>query len=423
MTRTVEILAVVLFGLAIVHTFLVSYFQSIASHYASGSLGENVFHFLGEVEVVFGLWAAVLCLGIALLLGEAQALHFLESSNFTEPAFVFVILVMASTKPVLFVAELLISGVAKLVPLPGAASFYVSALIIGPLLGSFITEPAAMTVTALLLKERFFDKVGHTKFLYLTLGVLFVNVSIGGVLTPYAAPPVLMVAAKWNWDFAYMFENFGWQSIVAVVINAGAATAYGFNYFPKAEKKTRKTNATPFSLSLIHLVFLAAVVHYAHHPLAFLGVFLFFLGLVAVTREYQNPLKLRQGLLVGFFLAGLVVLGSLQGWWLKPLLESLNEVKLYLGAVILTAVTDNAALTFLGSQVPTLTEGMKHSLVSGAVVGGGLTVIANAPNPIGFSVLQPSFGKKGISPLGLFFGALAPTLVALLAFWFLPHRG
>ena len=42
-----------------------------------------------------------------------------------------------------------------------------------------------------------------------TLGVLFVNISIGGTLTPVAAPPVLMVADIWNWDLRPMLLNFG----------------------------------------------------------------------------------------------------------------------------------------------------------------------------------------------------------------------
>ena len=136
--------------------------------------------------------------------------------------------------------------------------------------------------------------------------------------------------------------------------------------------------------------------------------------------EYQEELKIREALLVGFFLGGLVVLGGFQRWWLEPLLQSLSPSAMYFGSTALTAFLDNAALTYLGSQVPNIDEVLKYALVAGAVTGGGLTVIANAPNPAGFSILKDSFGKDGISPVKLFGFAFLPTVVAILFFWFIP---
>ena len=80
-----------------------------------------------------------------------------------------------------------------------------------PLLGSFITEPAAMTLAALMLRDRYYARGLSRRLMYATLGVLFVNVSIGGTLTPYAAPPVLMVAATCGWDLPFMLSTFGWK--------------------------------------------------------------------------------------------------------------------------------------------------------------------------------------------------------------------
>jgi Na+/H+ antiporter NhaD/arsenite permease-like protein len=148
-----------------------------------------------------------------------------------------------------------------------------------------------------------------------------------------------------------------------------------------------------------------------------MGLFLFFIGLVTITMEYQEELKIRESLLVAFFLGGLVVLGGFQKWWLEPLLNSMNTSSMYFGSTVLTAFLDNAALTYLGSQVPNIDETMKYALVAGAVTGGGLTVIANAPNPAGFSILSSSFGKEGINPLKLFAFASPPTLVAIILFW------
>lgn len=419
----IEVLATVLFAVAMAHTFSVHQFNRMARGFRPGGVGENLFHLLGEVEVVFGFWAAVLLIAMAVSMGYAPAVHYVESRDFTEPAFVFVIMAIAATRPVLQLAAFVINAIASLLPMQRERAFYFSILVIGPLLGSFITEPGAMTVCALILKDRVFDRGVDRRFMYLTLGILFVNVSIGGVLTPYAAPPVVMVAGKFGWGLEQMLREFGWKSVIAVALNAAMGLWYGWNaLFRLAESESvpGEKARVPGWMMVVHVGFLALVVITGHHMQVFMGVFLFFLGVVAVTREHQDAVKLRESLLVGFFLGGLVTLGGLQRWWLEPLLNSLGATSLYLGAAGLTAVTDNAALTYLGSQVPHLSETMKYALVAGSVVGGGLTVIANAPNPAGYSILRSSFGKDGISPLGLLVGAAVPTVVAVILFWVLP---
>ncbi len=415
-----NILALVIFVLAIGHTFLVKRFQHWARRYPEGSLGENVLHLLGEVEVVFGIWSALLLLILALIDGAADAFEYLESRNFNEPIFVFVILIICSTRPVLEMAESLVQTIARAIPAPRPIAYFFTVLTIGPILGSFITEPAAMTLVALLLLERFYSKPVSNRFKYATLGVLFVNVSIGGTLTPFAAPPVLMVAGKWNWGFVEMLTMFGWKGALACGLSTLALIVRFRGELADIQVDSAgKRLMTPVWVRAVHFLVLVGVVAGAHHPVVVVGLLLFFLGFVQVTNEFQNPLRLREGLLVAFFLAGLVVLGGKQTWWLEPLLTRFEALPLYLGSIGLTAVTDNAALTYLGSLVPSLAESSRYALVAGAVVGGGLTVIANAPNPAGFSILQPAFGKEGISPLGLFSSALLPTLIAALCFWLL----
>jgi predicted cation transporter len=121
-------------------------------------------------------------------------------------------------------------------------------------------------------------------------------------------------------------------------------------------------------------------------------------------------------MLVGFFLAGLVIHGGLQGWWLEPVLGRLTEYPLLIGATVLTAFNDNAAVTYLATLVPNLSDALKTAVVSGAIAGGGLTVIANAPNPAGQSLLQKYFPDGGIKPGALLLAALLPTLVMLALF-------
>lgn len=416
----IEYWATLCFAISIIHTFLGSSIASLGHSAKPGSIKENFFHLAGEVEVVFGLWAAIFLIGYAFMSGSSVAISFAESLNFTEPLFVFAIMSIASTAPVLRLAESLLIGAAKALPYEKNFAIYSSCLIFGTLLGSFITEPAAMTVTALILKKIFFDRKPSRRFLYTTLAVLFVNISIGGTLTHFAAPPVLMVAKTWNWDLGYMLSHFGWKAAIAVVINSLAAALYLKNELKNFGLPSQtKERGIPYWVVGIHVLFLALTVAFAHHPVIFIGLLLFFLGFVTITEEYQTRVQLRESLLVAFFLGGLVVLGAMQKWWLGPLLQNMGDLSIYFAATGLTAVTDNAALTYLGSQISGLSETFKYFLVAGAVTGGGLTVIANAPNPAGYSILQSSFGEDGIRAASLFIYALPPTLVALLAFWLL----
>lgn len=412
---TVQIVAALIFAVAVLHTFSGKFFEKLAHRHPSHA---GIFHLLGEVEAVFGFWALILIAFMTLAIGPNNALEYLNSRNFTEPLFVFVIMVIAASRPILKVSLASVDVLARALPMHRQAATFFVALSFLPLLGSFITEPAAMTLAALLLRERFYNPGLSNRLKYLTLGVLFVNVSIGGTLTPYAAPPVLMVAATWNWDLTFMITQFGWRSALAVIINALVLTLIFRSELSRVPVIDKRDDADriPIALTLTHIVFLAGVVLAAHHAVVFMGLFLFFLGIVTAYNRWQDRLILREGMMVAFFLAGLVVLGGQQQWWLQPALSAMSPTAVYYGATALTAITDNAALTYLGSLVEGLSDEFKVSLVAGAVTGGGLTVIANAPNPAGYSILKSRFDDEEISAGGLFAAAFIPTLVAIAAF-------
>ncbi|MBK9135707.1 MAG: putative Na+/H+ antiporter [Betaproteobacteria bacterium] len=412
---TVQWVGAGLFALALVHTFSTKFFEHMA-HRRPDHAG--IWHLLGEVEVVFGFWAMVLIVAMMVMQGRTAATDYLDSRNFTEPMFVFAIMVIAGSRAVLHLARRIVDVLARALPLAGGMSFYLIALAVVPLLGSLITEPAAMTLAALMLRERIFSVAGVSQRLkYATLGVLFVNISIGGTLTPFAAPPVLMVAAKWQWDTMFMLTHFGWRAALAVVVNAALATMiFRRELAGLAPRGEAGGTEVPRWVVLLHVLFLGGVVAFAHHPPMFMGLFLFFMGFATAYPKFQDRLILREGLLVAFFLAGLVVLGGQQQWWLEPLLRGMDADTVYFGAAALTAITDNAALTYLGSLVEGLSDEFKVALVAGAVTGGGLTVIANAPNPAGFAILRGHFEDEAINPLGLLAAALPPTLVAIVAF-------
>lgn len=420
---TINHLGTLFFAFALLHTFCVSFFARQSKKFKMGSVGESFFHLLAEVEVVFGFWAFIFLVVWALKDGTHQVIEYQQSLNMTEPLFIFCIMVLASTKPLVSLSRQCILWLARLMnflPVPSLVLQFFILMTVGPLLGSLITEPAAITIVALLLSQMIDAKKIDSSLLYGTLALLFVNISVGGALTHFAAPPILVVARSWNWGMQDVFINLGEASIMTVLLNTTFfVVVMRKKISSQLNEMKMASSEMPVWLPVFHLCFLAGVVASAHYSQVFMGLFLIFVGFSTVTKKYQDPLKFRESLLVGFFLAGLIVFGSFQRWWLEPLIQSLSEKTLYLGAIGLTAITDNAALTYLGSQVQTITESSKWALVSGALVGGGLTILANAPNPAGFSILSSKFPNQSLNALRLFAMALPFTIVATLCFLFL----
>ncbi len=536
-----NVFATLIFLIAIIHTFLTGKFMAIShkwehEHIAkikrgeagreSVSHGAELFHFLGEVEAVFGIWAGALVMAIIFFYDWNTAVNYISYGvNFTEAMFVVVIMTLAATRPVLRLADSIIRKIANMMGGTLTAQ-WMAILTIGPLLGSLITEPAAMTLSALLLSKNFYVLEPSNKFKYATLGLLFVNISVGGTETHFAAPPVLMVAGPWNWDTLFMLTHFGWKAIIGILLSNGLyllifrkeikaleekfalvalkeeiqenyvgrrdmdamfdQIAREYNkavgtrqsieaqllkieeevksrlkehYFPMLIKKgvaldlieqafkerfeevklrqmrrtfpallpkhlkgpfidpdwDKRDDDVPIWVTVVHLIFMAWTIINAHHPELFIPGILFFVGFAEVTKPFQNRIDLKPPILVGFFLGGLVIHGGVQGWWIAPILSNLSEIPLMLGAALLTAFNDNAAITFLSTLVPNLTDTLKYSVVAGAVAGGGLTIIANAPNPAGVSILKSHFNNE-VQPMGMLLGAIIPTIIMLLLF-------
>jgi hypothetical protein len=538
-TEPFNLIATIIFLCAIIHTFMASKLTTISHRrrhqYAekidrgeadehSVDLAAEVLHFLGEVEVVFGIWLVPVIVAISSFHGWSSTVHYIHDGvNLTEAAFVVVIMVLASTRPILRLAEAMMSGVAKLFG-GSLKALWLTILTLGPLLGSFITEPAAMTICALLLSHKFYALGPSPKFKYATLALLFVNVSVGGVLTNFAAPPVLMVAGTWQWGIGFMLSNFGWKVIIGILVSnilyfwlfrkeldamqrtftirdlkdqivrkhltqkvteaAWAEAAQQGNEREKLLDTMRSTaerfvevirqrmksgdvpeleelgydrevikeaanerfeearlyrirrflplllpekdraefldpdwdkrdDPVPAWITVVHVLFMGWTIVNAHYPELFIIGFLFFLGFAQVTTQFQNRINLRPAMLVGFFLASLVIHGGLQAWWIAPVLGNLTEGMLMICATVLTAFNDNAAITYLSTLVPGFTDSLKYAIVAGAIAGGGLTVIANAPNPAGQALLKKHF-DGAVSPQKLLMAALVPTVIVWL---------
>ena len=460
-----NLIASLIFLIAILHTFMANKITAKAHLIqeehdermkAAGASEEEIkhdvpfkaelFHFLGEVEVVFGMWViALLFVTIGFFDWTTFKNYMVYDRVFIEPMFVVVIMAIASTRPVVKFAEQLL-GLAAGLGGHSKAAWWFSILLIAPLLGSFITEPAAITIAALLLANQFYKYKPSSGFAYATIGLLFVNISVGGTLTHFAAPPVLMVAAPWDWDMGFMAANFGWKAALGILISNLLYYMVFRGQFAKMGKQdevsasadfdtpevqtlkpgrmsheefeamwAERETSIPWWITLVHLFFLAWTVFNAHYPVMFISGLLFFLGFMSLTATHQNKVELRGPIMVGFFLGGLITHGGLQAWWIAPVLGSLAELPLMLTATVLTAVNDNAAITYLATLVPNLAEASKYAVVAGAVTGGGLTVIANAPNPAGQSILGRFF-EHGVNPLKLLVSALVPTIIMGICF-------
>lgn len=394
-----EIVSTFLFLLAIIHTLFINKISKSFKMVAKL-----------EVELVFLFWSALFLILSLVIVGFSNTLSFLSTLQYKEPLFIFVIMIVAATKPIIIFFENIIHFLSKKIPLPASMSFYIVGLVLGPLLGSLITEPAAMAMTALILLDVVFYSPKSENFKYATLGLLLVNVSIGGTLTHFSAPPVLMVASSWNWNTSFMFLHFGYKAIMAILISTLFFTSL-FRHelqgdIQRIKKEVQFTRA--------HLFFLFLIIFYSHEMKIFVPIFLLFYFM----KKNQEKLKIKDAMMVSLFLLGLIILGSMQAWWIRIIFEKLSVLSLFLGTTALTAITDNALLTYLGT-LANIDDKFKYALVAGAVSGGGLTIIANAPNPIAFNIFKDHF-ENGVNPIKLFLWALLPTIIAMISFWVLP---
>jgi len=432
-----NLFSLLIFILAITHTFFAPMINALSERLRERNIEKGlevvdtfsveVLRFMGEVEVIFGIWVIPLLIVMANFYNWCTAVDYISTRAYTEPLFVVVIMALASTRPILRLAEDCLKFIARFGG-ESVQAWWWTILTIGPISGSFITEPGAMTISALLLAKQFYHYKPSNKLAYASLALLFVNVSVGGVLTSFAAPPVLMISKLWAWTSSFMLFNFGWKAVIGIL---AANTLYFFLFRKELselnEKRKRylsekaiahKPRPIPFWVSLVHIAFLAWIVVHSHYPVIFIGSFLIFIGFHRATLPHQNNLSLKTPVLVGFFLAGLIVHGKLQSWWITPVLDGVSQEVLMTLSTVLTAFNDNALITFLAGQISDFTPEMKYAVVAGAVTGGGLTVIANAPNPLGQALLSKYF-HYGIRPLYLLGAALPPTLIMAAAFYLL----
>lgn len=424
---TFHLIALLILICAIIHTLFVHKIYDLAKHLEMKqaekrqhkryprSIPVQLLYFLAEVEIVFAFWVFPLFALMYIYYGSAVALEYINTRDYTEPLFVVIILSIASSRPIIHISEIIIRWIAHRFG-NSLSVWWFTLLTVCPLLGSLITEAGAMAIGAYLLSRQFYHYHPSSKLAYATLALLFTNISVGGVLTNFASPPVLILSHAWHWSNWDIFSQFGWKAVVGIIL---ANSIYWFWFRKEFHELTKRrstiepmpdVNSVPFWITLVHMIFMALIVFTSEYPAIFIASYLFFVGFHQSTRHHQDTLKLARPLLVGLFLAGLVIHGGLQGWWVAGLLKDRSPFEVLGISIGLAGFNDNAAIAYLGSLIPDWNDVYKYALFVGVISGGGLTVIANAPNPAGFVILSEHFNNR-ISSLNLFLAAIIPALI------------
>lgn len=436
-----HVVSLIIFICAVLHTLSVHKIHNWARNLEAKQLSMRegkrrprsiivqVLYFLSEIEIVFAVWSIPLFLAITAFYGMSLAVEYMNTRDYTEALFIVIVLAITSTKPIVRIAEQFIAYLAT--KMGGSLSaWWLVLLTVGPILGSFVTEVGAMALCALLLARQFYRHHPSRQLAYATLALLFVNISVGGLLTNFASPAVLILSHCWRWTTLDMLVDFGWKSIIGILISNLLYYFYFRKEFAVLNEKHRASGKLfvqprehsseyiPFWVTIAHVFFIVWVVAASHYPAIFFAAFILFLGFYHSTRDHQHSLNLVRPLMVGIFLAGLVIHGGLQGWWVLRALKGLSPLRVMGTAMTLTAFNDNAAISYLAILIPNWGDVFQYAVFTGVVAGGGLTVIANAPNPAGYVILKPFF-PNGINPFRLFFAAFFPTMLLYLLFYFL----
>lgn len=399
-------------------------------HVPHTSTVARLVHVLAEGEGGPPIWTLILFVIGIILIGYENMKGYLESVNIAEPMFVGGMVLVASTKPVLDASERIIMFLAQKLPLPGLLGFFAVTLTLGPLLGSFITEPAAMVVVVSLVMRQVKGRHLTRRFLYLLLGVICTNVSVGGALTPIAAPAIVVIADSVGWDIAFTMQNFGpkailtvlttttvvviipyWRTLAGMDFHAGMNGNGDFHKHDLPENKAAWKKALALS---INVGIIGLMIVFSHTPVMMLLTLFLFYIFHDVFHAYHSPMKFMDGFRVAAFLYGILALGTLQRWWIEPLIHELDDGTLYFSIAGLTTIMDNALLTYLVSLVEGIEQSLLILIVWAALAAGGALLPANAPNPIAKVEMQTIFPNQEPSMVQWFINALPSTIIALV---------
>ena len=435
-------LATGIFLVAILHTFMAPRFARLAHRVQQGrderararspSLRAEALHFLGEVEVVFGLWAVVLLAAIAAYTGWETAKHYLNDTvNYTEPLFVVVIMALASTRPVVGFAERALRprgrrrrrhagrvvgddpdhrSAARLVHHRTGGDDDLRAAARAPVLRSATQSHAPQVRDARAAVRQRLDR-RHADAFRRAAGAdggapVGVGHAVHAATLRLARGRSRSSCRRWSYFVVFRRE-----------LQALAARPAGRRRGAARRGRGRARRCCRFrrGSTAVHVAFMAWTVVNAHYPALFVGGFLFFLGFARATAPTRARRAARRRCSSASSSPAWSSMAGCRAGGLRRCSASLSELPLFVGATVLTAFNDNALITYLATLVPEPRHELKLAVVQGAVTGGGLTVIANAPNPAGQALLGAFLRRRDLSARAARRG-LVPTLIAVVIF-------
>ncbi|AAP05554.1 putative Na+/H+ antiporter [Chlamydia caviae] len=425
--------AALLFFFSILHTFLTPWLFGRCQLYQHKKMVfperwkkylwlSEFYRLISRVELVFVLWAAPLFLWFLYSEGYRVTMSYFNSRNYVFSLFIVIMLILLESRPIVYFSECIFSNIAK-IGRQSPRCWWWTLMIAAPLSGALLKETGAMIIAATLLVRNFYKFSPSPRFAYATMGLLFSNISIGGLTSALSSRALFIILPSVKWNNSFILKYFCWKSIIAILLST---TIYylifrkEFNNFPKVVINPSMMNErVPKWIIFVHIILVGSVILARSVPLLMAAIFLFYLGFQKFTIFYQHSINISKVCFVGLFYAGLVIFGELQEWWVLELMHRMSDFGYIITSYTLSIFLDNALVNYLVHNLPVATDCFLYLVIAGCMSAGGLTIVSNMPNIVGYLILRPSFPSSSLSLGWLFLFALGPSIISLMTFWFL----
>ncbi len=383
-------------------------------------LFSELYRFVSKVEIVFVLWAVPLFFWFLYTEGYRVTMAYFNSRNYNSAMFIVVIFLLLESRPIVYFAERLLSSIAR-IGKTSPKSWWWTLMIATPLLTFLLKESGAMIIGATLLVRHFYAFSPSSRFAYATLGLLFSNISIGGLSSSISSRAMFVILPSLKWGHKFVFQYFAWKATLAILVSTTVCYLIfrkEFDTFPTTVlNRDFKGERVPWWIICIHIILVWIVVWSRYTPLFIVAILLFYIGFQRFTIFYQSPLNIPKACLVGLFYAGMVIFGDLQEWWVLGIMHGMSDFGYMISSYMLSIFLDNALVNYLVHNLPVATDCYLYLVITGCMAAGGLTLLANMPNIIGYLLLRPAFRDSSISQGKLFLAALGPSFISLIVFW------
>lgn len=378
-----------------------------------------------RIELVMLLWSVPFLLWFVYSENYKVMIGYLTSRNYMASLFIIVMMILVESNPIIYLSETLLNRLVQKIGKHSPVAWWWVILLVSPMLSSLLKETGAMVIATMLLIRKFYIHNPSKKFAYATMGLLFSNISIGGLLTITSSRAMFMIMPTLKWSSHFIWAHFTWKAFLAILFS----TTIYYLYFKKELKEFVKTDAqqednnesikAPWWVVCIHICFVWALLQCKTSPVLIISVFLCYLCFRCFTYSYQNIIDVNKACLIGLFYSGLVILGDLQEWWVLKLMQNQSDFGHMIISFGLSIFLDNALVNYLVHNLSVSHDCYHYLVITGCMAAGGLTVATNLPNIVGYTILRRGLKLKLPSLVGLFLAAIIPASINFFVFWFL----